>query len=600
MKNYINKILMAMVLTIVYGCQDNFLDLDPLDSVTETVYFDKPEHFEAAANNLYYQLIGWQKVKGSGLSNDYQIGYADFMDFGTDLIAYVQDEGRGSLIVEEQDKYWSNWYYWLRDVNMLLEKAEEYAGAQEEIEQAVGTAYFFRAWHHFGLLQRFGGVPIATSVYDLDSPELSGPRNSRYEVIAQILADVDMAISLLPTEQQLDAADKGKISKWGAEAFKAEVLLYEATWERYVGTSTDGDGVSEGAGSAMPDGYPTIEEMLTEAVARAKKVMDNGGYELWNYNADLNNMSNYYLFNLEDGGSNPAGLDKSTNKEYIIQGVYDFVLRKGGVNVSHVVDGRTAPSRKFMDMFLCTDGLPVDKSPLFEGYYKVSDEIKNRDYRMTSYYYNIPEDGSPALDPPTSEGNPTGIRGQKFRSWNYPDYRNVNEESFNYPHLRLAEVYLIYAEGLYELNGSISDADLNLSINKIRARAGVAPLTNTLASTYNLDILEEIRRERAVELFLENSRYNDLKRWGIAEEQLNAPILGAIVEGTLYEEDPSLYDPSVYIYGEQKVENGTGSLLNATVIDPASNRDFNRKDYLRPLPTAQLNLNRSLTQNPGW
>ncbi|MEQ9305166.1 MAG: RagB/SusD family nutrient uptake outer membrane protein, partial [Marinoscillum sp.] len=133
-----------------------------------------------------------------------------------------------------------------------------------------------------------------------------------------------------------------------------------------------------------------------------------------------------------------------------------------------------------------------------------------------------------------------------------------------------------------------------------RARAGVAPLTNNLATTYNLDILEEIRRERAVELFLENSRYNDLKRWGIAEQELNAPILGAIVEGTLYEDDPSLYDPSVYIYGEQKVENGTGSLLNATVIDPASNRDFNRKDYLRPLPTAQLNLNRSLTQNPGW
>ncbi|PIB34883.1 hypothetical protein BFP72_05455 [Reichenbachiella sp. 5M10] len=599
MNNYI-KIAMMVVLTIIFGCQDKFLELDPLDSVTESVYFETPEHFDAAANNLYYQLVGWQKVKGSGLSNDYQTGYADFMDFGTDLIAFVQPEGRGSLIVPEQDKYWSNCYYWLRDVNMILQKADEYDGSQEEIKQPIGTAHFFRAWHHFLLLQRFGGVPIVTSVLDLDSPELSSARNSRYEVIAQILADLDVAIGLLPTEQQLDAGDKGKITKWAAMAFKSEVMLYEATWEKYVGTTTDGDGVNTGAGSAKPDNYPSVEDMLTGAITLSKDVMDNGGYELWNHNTELDSMSSYYLFNLEDGDSNPAGLDKSSNKEFIIQGVYDFILRKGGANVSHVVDGRTAPSRKFMDMFLCTDGLPVDKSPRFQGYYKVSDEIQNRDYRMTSYYYGIPEDGSPALSPPTSEGNPTGILGQKFRSWNYPVYRNVNEESFNYPFLRLAEVYLIYAESLFELNGTITDAQLDESINKIRERAGVADLTNALVSNYNLDMLEEIRRERAVELFLENSRYNDLKRWGIAEQELNAPILGAIVEGTLYEADPSLYDPSVYIYGELEVENGTGSLLRATVIDPASNRSFDRKDYLFPLPTAQLNLNRALTQNPEW
>ncbi|RJE73973.1 RagB/SusD family nutrient uptake outer membrane protein [Reichenbachiella sp. MSK19-1] len=599
MKNYI-KISMVVVLTIIYGCQDKFLELDPLDSVTESVYFETPEHFDAAANSLYTQLIGLQKVKGSGLSNDYQVGYADFMDFGTDLIAFVQDEGRGSLIVPEQDKYWSNWYYWLRDVNMILKKADEYDGNVEDIEQPIGTAYFFRAWHHFLLLQRFGGVPIVTSVLDLDSPELSGPRNSRYEVIAQVLSDLDVAIDLLPTEQQLDAGDKGKISRWGAEAFKAEVLLYEATWEKYVGTTTDGDGVNTGAGSAMPDNYPSTGDMLTEAIALSKDVMDNGGYELWNHNTELDSMSSYYLFNLEDGDSNPAGLDKSTNNEFIIQGIYDFVLRRGGVNISHVVDGRTAPSRKFMDMFLCVDGLPVDKSTEFQGYYTVSDEFENRDFRMNAYYYGVPEGGSPALSPPTSEGNPTGILGQKFRSWNYPTYRNVNEESFNFPLLRLAEVYLIYAESLFELNGTITDAQLDESINKIRERAGVADLTNALVSNYNLDMLEEIRRERAVELFLENSRYNDLKRWGIAEQELNAPILGAIVEGTLYEADGSLYDPSVYIYGEQEVENGTGSLLRATVIDPASNRSFDRKDYLFPLPTAQLNLNKALTQNPEW
>lgn len=94
----------------------------------------------------------------------------------------------------------------------------------------------------FYLLKFFGGVPIVQTVLDVDSPELRASRNSRYEVVDLILSDLDKAIEYLPNEQNIPSEDKGRISKGGAEAFKARVLLYEATWRKYNGTSTDFEG----------------------------------------------------------------------------------------------------------------------------------------------------------------------------------------------------------------------------------------------------------------------------------------------------------------------------------------------------------------------
>ncbi|MFI1743268.1 RagB/SusD family nutrient uptake outer membrane protein [Thalassobellus sediminis] len=577
----------------LFSCEKDFLELDPLDSVTESAYFNTPDQFENAANQFYSQMVSWRPRKASGTPSNFNSNIFDFMGLGSDLRGLPLEEGRGANLIQNDDKYWSNSYYYLRDVNILLQKAEDYAGDKAEITQSIATAHFFRAWHHYFLLQRFGGVPIVTTVVDLDSPELYGARNSRYEVFAQIVKDLDAAILGLPIEQSISSSDKGKISKWGAQAFKAKVLLYEATWEKYVGTTTDF------TGSGGPSG--DIAAYLNEAITLSKSVIDNGGYQLWNGNDQLNNLSNHYLFNLEDSGSNPAGLDKSSNNEFIIQGIYDFALYQAGEQISHTVFERLSPNRKMMDLVLCTDGLPIDKSPLFQGYNKTSDEFQNRDFRLTAYFgENIPEDGSIAL--PGSGGGTvsgSGISARKFRSYNYGTYRAAREEGFNYPHLRLAEVYLIYAEALMERDGAISDTNLNLSINKVRARAGVAPLTNALATSNGLDILNEIRRERAVELYGENNRFNDLKRWGVAEEELNKDVLGAVVEGTIYESNTSLYDPSKYVWGEKTIQTAVG-MRRVVVIDPAVNRNFARKNYLFPIPSTQRALNPALEQNPGW
>jgi starch-binding outer membrane protein, SusD/RagB family len=590
MKKLMIPVAISAIILGATACQKKFLDLKPEDSLTETQYFKTPEQFKYATNEMYKKMISWQKIDESNIF--------EFMDFGSDLSANFQlpqtNYGRGIVPVPSDDKYWNNAYAYIRGVNIVLKKAEEYPGKKAEIAQYVAAAKFFRAWHHFFLLKRFGGVPILTTVPDVSGEELKAPRNSRYEVIDQILTDLTDAINGLPAEQVISNADKGHLSKWAAEAFKARVLLYEATWRKYTGTSTDFKG---SAGPAADQ----VNDFLTQAAALAKDVMVNGGYRLWNYNSTLSNRSSYYLFSIDGSASNPLGLDKSTNNEFILKNIYDLNLRPGGVNLSHTVQTYMTPNRKMMDMYLCTDGLPVYKSPNFKGYHAVDTEYLNRDYRLLSYVLgkqNIPAKGSITLD------GDLGYTNFKFSAYNYPTYRADLQESQDYPQIRLAEVYLIYAEALMEKNGSISDGDLNISINLLRARAGVAPLTNTLATTYGLNMLEEIRRERTIELYGENFRFDDLKRWGIAEHELNQNMCGMVVGDATYTTDfrdasgkaTSKYIPQKYPYQETTAATGAGN-LKVILLDIAENRNFKRMHYLLPIPLKQIQLNPNLVQN---
>ena len=584
-KTYIKLMLVGLLATSV-SCEKEFLDLVNQDQLSEEVYFKTPDHFKNYSNNFYNGLWGWGDAQGM------------LLDRGSDLNGYGTGYGVGDIIPGNTDDVWKKSYERLRIVNLLFEKAEAYPGTQEEIAQYVAVAKFFRAYHYFFMLKRYGGVPLITKVLDVDSPELTMPRNSRYEVFALIKEDLEAAIEGLPKETSISSAEKGHISKEAAQSLLAKALLFEATWEKYVGTSTDGDGISTGAGSAKPEGYPSIEQMFQQTVSLSKDVMDNGGFELWNYNEELNNLTMYYLFNLEDGGSNPAGLDKATNKEFIFYGKYDFNLRKGNTNISHA-SYYSSVNQKFTDMFLCTDGLPVDKSPLFQGYQSNYEQFYDRDYRLYAYTggneqeVEIVEETVPLMGGGVYYGN------RKFRSFDYPNYREANQESADFPYIRLSEVYLMYAEGLYELNGTITDEQLNESLNKVRERSGVAALTNAMTSTYGLDILEEIRRERAVELYLEDNRFNDLRRWGIAEEELGASTYGQIIEGTDYEGNPALYDPSSFQYGEETVETGVGP-RKAIVLIPSANKSWSRTKYLIPIPLEQRTLNNNLLQNPGY
>jgi len=652
-----NKILLFL-LTVLFatGCQDTFLNLSPLDSVTEAVYFKKLADFQYAANNLHANVFAFQVNSTLASANNmYNINF----DQGTDLVSASRDELSGINAAGTSDPYWEQTYLWLRPVNILIAKGAEYSN-QDEIAGPVGQAYFFRAWHHFFLLKRFGGVPIANKVPELDDNIVTGPRASRYEVIQQILTDLDVAIAKLSKTTVTTTGNDGHVTLEAAKAFKARVCLFAGTWDKYVGTKTDGDGTTTGAGSAKPAGYPTVTEFLTMAKTLSQDIIDGGKFQLWDRVRNLSDIpssvknpqayvhrSYYYLFNLEGANSNPLGLDKSSNKESIYRSVYDAVNRKSNTNLTH--SWPCGFTRKLADMYLCTDGLPVHLSPLFQGYTTMNSEIQNRDYRAEAVnvkimdywwgwgmyktgavyttdiyslsaatYQNIPD---------CRNGAAPLVGSMKFRS-NRADIGAAGDEAYDFMHIRLAEIYLIYAEATCELgNGVISDADLNYSLNKVRARGGVAPLNAALIATANaiadtkgyghLDLLGEIRRERATELYGEGQRLSDLCRWGIAEVELGGQNrCGGYLD---YKGTPSYVKTMINPIDNKPVyvASSFNGLINTqrytfsyagltptepgcTIIEQAANRKFTLKNYLQPIPTVQITLNKNLKQNPNW
>ena len=580
----ITYILACACMMGLTSCADTFLDLEPLDSRTDAVYFKKPEHFREFANGFYGQLLGWRS------------GIMEHMDLQSDLVnsrngnqAYL---GYGTLTLGYDDARWDH-YNNIRTCNILLQRGEAYSGNQSEIDPYLGEAYFFRAYNYFYLLKYFGGVPIITVPLDTDSPELQKPRNSRYEVADLILSDLQNAISRLPKEQNIATSDKGHISEQGAKAFKARVLLYEATWRKYNKTSTDYEG------SADPKS-DQVNEFLEESISLSKDVLDDEVFRIWNHNNELDNLSSRYLFCLEDG-SQTGGYGKDSNKEFIIYSVFDRVLNAGAFSLNNEMN-YIYPTRKFIDMFVCTHGMPTTNNEQFKGYQNVTDEYQNRDYRLMAYV------GGPA----ESIGSTSGYGDQKFRNPIVGD----KKESANYPVLRLAEVCLNYAEAIMERYGEISDTELNNSINKLRGRAGIQGLKNELVAKIQQHIsdktvaqvmLDEIRRERAVELFMEGFRFDDLKRWGIAEKELNQSRCGMVVGNAEYptvfvDENgnaTSRYTPGIFTKGTEEVETGEGK-LPCVVLLKSTDCQFSKADYLWAIPRDQINLNPNLIQNPGY
>lgn len=669
----IHKLFVLSAMTLSLASCSDFLDKEPLAKGTEAIFFKTPKHFEQAANALY-QLEGWKNY-------DNKATYYK-MDQNLD-ISGIGNNGGGSA--PETNFQWNKPYEFIRNCNILLKKAEEYTGNRADIAQSVGTAYFFRAWQHFYLLQKFGGVPIVDHVVDVADGILYGPRNSRYEVAYSIINDLREAIPLLTEETKIAANDKGKISKEAAKSFLARVLLYEATWEKYVPSISydlDGDGQNVGAGIAKPDDYPSVTDMLTEAKQMSKEVIleaEKGTFELWN---ECDTLSYYYLFNIDDGDgnvANPWNKGKNTNKEFILSVKYDYNLKPGGINLGHAVTTwqSTNISAYFGEMFLCRNGLPIrishtgdmkdaEYNEQFGGYNTFIGEYRNRDYRFvgctylpdrsrwtcrTEYGESLKELGKPypdpvfpkpsdqfdASDPAHSDKtviyNPSIGKNSTHNGYGCRKFmiegagRPSEKESPDYSLIRLAEVHLIYAEAACELgNGNISDEDLNFSVNKNRARARVAPLTNALIANVwdagwfdhatgrtvckKMNMLDEIRRERTCELFGEGFREDDLKRWGIAHVNLTGQKLGRRILGTAYEtnkvnellyfgtpcydpiERPLLYgmfseEPNDPDYG-RPIASLTGNLL------------YSQRDYLMPIPLEQIRLNPQLKQNPGW
>jgi hypothetical protein len=570
---YITILMIAIGIGLPFGCNDA-LDLEPQDRVSDATFWNDATQFKLAANNFYNYLRAFNNGNGDGHSGS---------DLGADRGVFA----RGTNTIVSNDDNYNNAYRWIRNINYLLAKALEFKDP-EAIKVYVAEAKFFRAYVYFDkLLTSYGGVILIRDVLSTDSPELTAARSTRDETIDFIIQDLEEAIPDLPDETAIAASDKGRVSKQAAQAFLGRICLYEGTWQKFR--------------SGNANRYNTL---LDKAISNSDAVITAGVHALFKP-AALGDSALKYMFILENQKSNPAGITKSANQEYILAVRYESnnLLKTIPNQISFGALGADM-SRKMADMYLCSDGLPIEKTSVPFSRATLASEYQNRDNRMR-YYMMIP--GYPYWQNATNwhinwdwstadlanarpPHNPwsNDITGYNNQQWAAERQVPNSQEGYDYPVIRLAEVYLNYAEALFERNGVISDADLDKSLNKVRNRvnASMPKLSNAFVSDNGLDMREEIRRERAIELQGEGFRMDDLKRWYIAHIELLKPLLGVRWKGTEF---------------ETKYTNPPALTADGDVLaDPATERKFSEKNYLIPIPTNQIQLNTNLKQNPGW
>lgn len=552
------------------------LDMEPKTQLADTNYWQTPDHFKLFATQFYGWTVDFKQLDDSPHSDVRS-------DLRTGITLDVYSNGTNSI--PSSDKTYTNNYNRIRQVNTLLQQAEGYA-APADIETSVGEAHFFRAYCYFDLLQVYGDVIITRTPLDIDSPEMQMARNSRDEVVDFILEDLEEAIRLLPEANEISSKDEGRLSSQAASAFLSRVALYEGTWQKFRNGGQNNDRSSA---------------LLDIAATSAHDVIESGFFELF-APEELGTEAYKYLFILENDKSNPAGITKSGNKEYIFTRRHDPTLASIGFNITQGRLGNAVyVTRKMANMYLQSNGLPIN--PQTWDYSKVDSEFKDRDNRMSNTlmipghtYWGtgggrIDWTGSAEEIANASHKNfmPSTGTGYFPHKWCCErDGVPTGMEAYDYPIIRYAEVLLNYAEAVFERDDKISDEDLAISLNLTRKRVNpnMPDLTNAFVSANNLDMRTEIRRERTVEFYDENFRIDDLKRWKTAEEEMPMNLTGVKWRGAEYE--------TKWSDASSKTMDAEGCIIYE------QGRVWEEKHYLYPLPIDQLKLNPNLKQNPGW
>lgn len=562
-----NKIFRNISVAAVALLCSSCLNLDPQDQMADTNLWQSAKDFQSFANLFYSWTPNMQSVAKDNDKN------SDFMvDKGSMNVI-----SNGSNTIPSSDGTYTGAYSHIRRCNLLMEAAAGF-GNQKDIAKPLGEAYFFRAYSYFTLLKNYGDAIIVKNTLDVTSGELQAARNPRGEVCDLILEDLDKAIELLPSVSIVDA---GYVGMETAAALKARVALFEGTWQKFRGNND------------------RAKVLLDEAAKAAKIVIDSKTFSIFKP-SQLGTEAYKYMFILEDVPCNPAGLTKSANTEYIWTRRYNSTVPIGFNITTECLMNAQLVSHKVADMYLCSDGLPIEKSPLFKGYDTKISEWQNRDNRMSNALCRPGEkfwkgddpnggrdftegDSNRAYVSNFSPASGTGYFGQK---WACERMVTSGQEAYDLPLIRYAEVLLIYAEAVYERDEAISDDDLSISLNLVRKRVNpnMPNLTNAFVAANGLDMRTEIRRERSVELYAEGFRLDDLRRWKTAETEMPQDFVGVHVTGTEY--------------GRTNFPAARKDAEGRVIWE--SGRQWAEKNYLFPLPIDQLLLNKNLKQNPGW
>jgi starch-binding outer membrane protein, SusD/RagB family len=547
----------SIFLVLTVACTS--LDLGPKDQLSDASFWKTPDQFQSAANDFYFGLQGAGNY--TEVNSDIAFGTAQ-----ASSESYPSAVSNGSYLPAANSDLWDHSYEGIRATNYLLKKAAE-SGLGAQIDRWVGEARFFRAYHYWNLVKAYGGIPLITKVLDVTSGEVYTPRSTQQELVDFIISDLDSAVAKLVKQSQLSGSELGRVTQGAALALKARAALYQGTWFKY-----------HGGGDPTP--------YLAAAISAAAQLIASGEYQLY---TDHGTDSSYkFLFILQGDDS----------KEVILARRY-YAGRYTHNWTRELWFNFMIPTKTLADLYLCTDGLPITSSPLFQGYDSLmTTEFQNRDPRMAMTFIvpgsaSFRDGGVMAPIFPGFTGTNATRTGYMIRKFLDETLAATQfQGAYDFKEFRYGEVLLILAEASYERDGQISDAGLDSTINLLRARVGMPALTNGFVTTNGLSMLTEIRRERTVELAFEGFRRDDLRRWKTAEQVMPQAIRGVKFVGTEYQQR----NPTLVVGTDIQVDPDS-----FIVAEAAGSRQFLPKHYLDPIPLQQIQLSHgTLTQNPGW
>lgn len=503
--------------------------------------------------------------------------------------------------------------------------------APTERSRWIGEGLFLKAYYHFYMLRMYGPIPIVNDNVPVDADLTSSyvKRAPVDDCVSAISGWLDSAIALLPERIVNENTELGRATKPIALAVKARLLVMAAS--PLFNGNPDFANFKDKEGKALFN--PTVDATkwvkARDAVKAAIESAETNGFGLYKYTNDVFGLSDVTKtqLNIRNAVTQRWGTECvwGNAQSYFVNEALCMPPTERGTNSSRFqLQGVWAPPLKIVKLFYTSNGVPIeeDKTLSFTGYDQLRTATAAEKYniepgfttarinfdREPRFYADLGFDGGIWY---MKDGNASGsdnatfyLKTKNSQSAGFGHYQNWSEtgyfvkklvswestsrgtsapvwRQYPWPEVRMADLYLLYAEAENEVTGGSSVAITYL--DKVRARAGLqgvvaswtAYSSNPTKYTTQAGLREIIHRERTIELMFEGQRLWDLKRWKEAATELNKDITGWSIQGST---DNTFYKER-YIFTQQ-------------FIAP--------RDYFWPIGNYDTRRNPNLVENLGW
>jgi len=589
------KYFFILLTVFLSSCTDDFLDKKPIDRISDGAVFNDPALTDAYIYQLYNELplhmnsVGWSWNPNGAAVYFPMVVCDEGLQQGTYWEQYVKWNKGLEDASNTYDQWWG--YSTIRRMNEFLEKIGESSLSKTQKDIYTAEVRFLRAFAYFEMVKRYGGVPLITTVQQINTPaeQLFVPRSTEKQLYDFIHTELSEASVLLP-ETRSDI-EYGRATKYAALALDSRAMLYAGSIAKYGKLELNGAvGLPAAeASSYFQKSYDASQKIMSFAQSTGKiglynKYPNDPAKNFYQLFIDEKNVET--IFSVQYNGLSGKGHSM------------DFWLAVQGISVGWGQEVNVP--LELVEAFEYKDGSSgkLDRTALTQGSYNIIDLFKNKDPRFNAsiLYQDAPwqggkierysgtyvvENGTEKLVTSSNQtingkvasspgGGPYAVTG--FTPKKYYDERLVRplvgQSETDFLVFRYGEILLNFGEAAFELNHT---AEALSAINQLRSRAGIAAKA---ALTMN-----DIRNERRVELAFEQHRLWDVRRWRSAVSDLSRDFSGM-----------------KYYY---EAATGKYRLTFVNKVDTYT-RLFQEKHYYHPITPSRIANSPKLIENPGY